>query len=326
MARAVIAFLVVLIAVGGAFIALNYTPLGQLVNIRTPVTTRADTTTPTETVTTVVGPSPTPRATTTTPTVTQTGPATTQTTTQTPRVEPIVPAELLNPNLLTVSAYWDPGGIYVYDSQQRRLERRIAYRVSCFAFDPNDTRRVYYTDANRMELFLLNTATGERTVVFRHSTYVRCVRFGPGGFVYFSEASGAGADGKIFRFRDGNAELFYVVRLQDVGFWAGDFDFDHRGNLYLSSGNSIPSSLYIVENQVPRVITTLDSSTVGLRYVTQISLRVEGGTLSIARGLLFTDYLSSVYLHDLDTRRTYRIYQNSSFTIDNRLTDVALAS
>jgi sugar lactone lactonase YvrE len=75
------------------------------------------------------------------------------------------------------------------------------------------------------------------------------VKFTPDGFLVFSEATGAGGDGRIWKINEaGEAELFFTIKLADVdGFWAGDFAFDQDGNLYLSSGNLVLSNLYRVD-------------------------------------------------------------------------------
>ncbi|MCS7094823.1 MAG: WD40 repeat domain-containing protein [Thaumarchaeota archaeon] len=314
MGRATLVVLIVVLIVG-AIIALNYTPAGQLLGLVTTVSPTRTThvTTPQQTHTTPTVPLTTTPAQTITTTV--------ATTTPDSEAE-IVDAEIVNPARFYIASY---GQLYIYDHSRGRLESVLQRRISCFDFDPNDPRKLYYTDANNVEIRLFTSESGEKTV-YRHDTYVRCVRFGRDGMLYFSEASGAGADGKIFRLRGESAELFYVVKLRDVdGFWAGDFDFNERGDLYLASGNRIPSSIYFVVNQVPTRIKTIDSSIVGLRLVKQVTLKIGGVTTILARGLLYTDFHNSLYIYDLTTGKTYRFYHNASFTYDNRLQDALLA-
>ncbi|MCS6784396.1 MAG: hypothetical protein NZ581_04290 [Candidatus Caldarchaeum sp.] len=195
-------------------------------------------------------------------------------------------------------------------------------QTACFDFDPRQREKIYHVEANSRDVRLFVLGLGDQGVIFRHSTWVRCVRVGLDGSLYFSEATGAGGDGKIYRIAGERAELFYEVKLTQMhGFWAGHFDFDERGTLYLSNGNSVPSNVYVVENQVPRIITAFDNSVVGIRYVEQITVRAEGTTVNVAKGLFFTDNSSSLYLFDLNSGKAYKIYENTSF---NWLSDVGL--
>jgi hypothetical protein len=61
---------------------------------------------------------------------------------------------------------------------------------------------------------------------------------------------------------------YYTVRLSDVdGFWAGDFIHDSDGNLYLSSGNQIPASIYRVSGgTVSRIYTSNNAPITGMAY------------------------------------------------------------
>lgn len=77
------------------------------------------------------------------------------------------------------------------------------------------------------------------TIVYTHSTFLRDLAVGHDGALYFSESSGAGADGKIWRFdAAGVPNLYYTVPLAKVGgFFAGNFAFSPDGTLYISNGN-----------------------------------------------------------------------------------------
>jgi len=114
------------------------------------------------------------------------------------------------------------------------------------------------------------TATDQ--VAYTHSTYIRDLEYYPtasGGLeVYFSESSGAGADGQIYLLSGGAATLYYTVRLSDVdGFWAGYFIHDSDGNLYLSSGNQIPASIYRVSGRtVSKIYTSNNAPITGMAY------------------------------------------------------------
>jgi hypothetical protein len=113
----------------------------------------------------------------------------------------------------------------------------------------------YYLSGN--QFVIVRADKDGEEVFFTHSTYVRDLALDDRGNLYFSEASGAGRDGKVYRVvpdagaAPATAVLVCTVRLQDVGFWAGDFAFGRTADggldtdtLYLSSGNQIPASLY----------------------------------------------------------------------------------
>jgi len=160
------------------------------------------------------------------------------------------------------SAYhcaFDPrsGTLYLNDSNS----------FDFYSADPSIVRRpqkgrIYFTDARQRpgavyELAgntakpIFNFASAAVRVVFTHTTYVRDVAFDPSGNLYFSEAFGAGKDGKIYKFDPAAhaASLFYTVPLASVGgSWAGDFTFSPDGHLYLSTGNRVGGSVYRVDD------------------------------------------------------------------------------
>jgi WD40 repeat protein len=87
--------------------------------------------------------------------------------------------------------------------------------------------------------------------VYTHSTYLRDIAFDPSGNLYFSEATGAAADGKIYKLNlaAGTATVFYNVSRASVGgFWAGDFTFSPDGHLYISTGNVVGGRVYRVDD------------------------------------------------------------------------------
>ena len=139
---------------------------------------------------------------------------------------------------------------------------RPSRRLYSFSFHPAIPQKLYYVNANEYKIYrTLQTASGwtPEEVVYSHNTYVRDLAFafdkaGKLG-LYFSEATGAGGNGKIYKIEDGTASLFYAVELADVGgFWGGNFAFDDKNNLYLSSGNQIPASIYKVEGGIVKEI------------------------------------------------------------------------
>ena len=81
--------------------------------------------------------------------------------------------------------------------------------------------------------------------------------------VYFSQACGSCGDGYIYYIDDiGETQLYYTVRLDEMpnpgcglgGYWSGNFFFDEDDNLYLSSGNHVPSSLFRVAGAGPDTV------------------------------------------------------------------------
>lgn len=88
-------------------------------------------------------------------------------------------------------------------------------------------------------------------VAFTHNTYIRDAAFDPSGNLYFSEASGAGKDGKIYKLDPvrHTASLFYTVTLASIGgSWAGDFAFSPDGHLYVSTGNVVGGKVFRVDD------------------------------------------------------------------------------
>ncbi|MEA1865909.1 MAG: hypothetical protein U9N46_12125, partial [Euryarchaeota archaeon] len=120
--------------------------------------------------------------------------------------------------------------------------------------------------------------------------------------LYFSEATGAGGNGKIYKIVDGKASLYYEVKLADVGgFWGGDFAFDDKGNLYLSSGNRIPASIYKVEGgRVEEIFKDEKESIKGFVY--------QDGALYCA------NWQTKIYRLDISTKERTVVYSNTKRT------------
>lgn len=60
--------------------------------------------------------------------------------------------------------------------------------------------------------------------IYKHKTWIRAVRVRPSSqnkreVIYFSEATGGGDDGKIYRLINNKTVLYLVVSLDKVGFW-----------------------------------------------------------------------------------------------------------
>ena len=152
-----------------------------------------------------------------------------------------------------------PGSVYHYNADsgiEDIIYTRPSKRLYSFAFHPEIPEKLYYVNANEYKIYRthqISLGWALEEVVYTHDTYIRDIAFafdsdGELG-LYFSEATGAGGDGKIYRIEDGSATLYYEVKLADVdGSWAGDFAFDAKSNLYLSSGNRVPARIYKVDD------------------------------------------------------------------------------
>lgn len=154
----------------------------------------------------------------------------------------------------------DPvGSVYRVDSliaPGTPIYTRTSGQIYSFTFHPAIPQKLYFVNANDVSIFraveISSGTWGAEEVVLSRDTYVRdlAFRFNEAGELrlYFSEATGAGGNGMIYEvLGDGSAVPFYEVDLSTVGgFWAGNFAFDDAGNLYLSSGNSIPAMIYKV--------------------------------------------------------------------------------
>lgn len=135
-----------------------------------------------------------------------------------------------------------PGTVYsVLDGREHIFHRRGAGNVYSVAFTQDGT--LHFVNGNDTKIFQV-VGSRER-VIHTHHTYVRDIAFDGNDTLYFSEATGAGSDGRIYWIQRGNPSLFAEIPLDEVGgFWAGDFAFDINNNLYISTGNRIPASIY----------------------------------------------------------------------------------
>lgn len=175
----------------------------------------------------------------------------------------------------------DPiGRIYKYENGVlSEFYKRSRGQIYSVAVSPDGS--VYFSDANDKYLYRLQA--GRELPVYTHTTYLRHVRLDSIGRLYFSEATGAGGDGTVYRLEGGTAYPYYQVRLAEVGgFWAGNFGFDKDGFLWLSSGNRVPANLYkVVEFKPQRVFTSAGS--------------ISGFCFTTDGDLLYTDWRQTLY-------------------------------
>jgi parallel beta-helix repeat protein len=205
-----------------------------------------------------------------------------------------------------------PGSVYHYNTTteiEETVYTRPSRNLHSFTFHPHIPQKLYYVNANKNKIYrTLQTPSGwtPEEVVYTHTTYVRDIAFAfdkDGELrLYFSEATGAGENGKIYKIEDGKASLYYEVKLADVGgFWAGDFAFDDKDNLYLSSGNQIPASIYKVEGgKVKEIFKDEKECISGLIY---------------ANGALYyANWGTKIYQLDISTKERTVVYSNTKRT------------
>lgn len=174
-----------------------------------------------------------------------------------------------------------PGRVYYQGSaSEQTLMQAAAGRIYSVKVGPDGG--VVVVDANTYDV--LTWAGGAPQVLYHHTTYVRDTAFDAQGRLYFSEATGAGGNGRIYRLDDSGPMVFYTVNLASVGgFWAGHFGFAPDGTLYLSSGNRIPASIYRVTGGVPAV------------FFNDPSGSIAGFDFDAAGNLYYADWFSRIY-------------------------------
>jgi len=231
-----------------------------------------------------------------------------------------MPVVEMKPGTMTVMERFAP--IYYADGGETRgsvyyaasstapdniIYTRPSGRLYSFTFHPGVPEKLYYANANQNDIYMVaETGSGwsAESTIFTHKTYVRDIAF---AFdqnsdlgLYFSEATGAGGDGTIYRIDGAAATPIYTVKLADVGgFWAGDFAFDYDGNLYLSSGNQVPASIYKVATgtgAITRIFESRDTSIAGLVF--------RDGRL------YYADWRQNIYRLDLGSGTSTLYYTN----------------
>ena len=163
------------------------------------------------------------------------------------------------------------GSVYeIRDGEPRAIFTSARGHVYHAAFAPDGT--LYVSNSNDTTVSRV-TSGGMSVVVYRHGTYVRDLAFDPSGRLYFSEASGARADGTIYQLdlATSRATPFFRVQRSAVGgFWAGDFAFDASGKLYVSTGNRIGGHIYRRdESPVPTLVSVYalpDAAVTGIAF------------------------------------------------------------
>ncbi len=207
--------------------------------------------------------------------------------------------------------------LYHYEySTNRMIEEDLTdHNIEFFTFHPGIKEKIYYTDRSKEIWLHLRGVNAPDSDVYTHQNYVASLRFGPGDRLYFSEAYGGGGNGKIYVFEGNVPRVYYEVSLHDLGYWSGEFAFDDSGTLYLANGNIGSSGLYQVTGNGVVNLVIFDFPTTGLRYVGNVILKVGQKSVNVARGLMFSDMGSNVYLYDLDEGALYKVFTDVSMRI-----------
>jgi hypothetical protein len=187
-----------------------------------------------------------------------------------------------------------------------KIYTRPTGRIYSFLFAPWDANRLYFVDANQFRIYVKNLSPGAppESVVHTHTTYVRDIGVDRDGWMYFSEATGAAGDGKIWRLNgDGSASPYYTVSLSRLGgFWSGNFCFDRDGVLYLSTGNEVGASVYRVD---------VATNTVSKLY-TDPAGSIKGITFGQDGLLYYADWRQRIYALDLEAGTRTQVYYNAA--------------
>ncbi len=166
--------------------------------------------------------------------------------------------------------YASRGAIWRYHPETHTVSmvyQRPSGRLTNFVLEyfPNKIYFIYNDQPYIYEVTRFLGRWQSPQIIYTHSTYVRDLAVGPGGYLYFSEASGSRGDGKIYRLVGNTPSLYYTVRLSEIGgFWTGDFAFDEKGTLYLATGNQTSAAIYKVVNGHPTFIYRATHPVVGI--------------------------------------------------------------
>jgi WD40 repeat protein len=200
-----------------------------------------------------------------------------------------------------------PGAIHkLQGGAVTEVYRRPSGNLSSVAVSP--TGEIFFCNANDRRVYKIEN--GQEKSVYTHNTYVRSVAFDSHGVLYFSEATGGGGDGTIYRLNGSTAVPFHSVRLSEIdGYWAGDFAFDRQGTLWLSSGNRRPANLYkLVNGSLTLVLASADP--------------IDGISFAHDGSLLYTRQ-SFIYQVTLPSLKTFLLYQSPKSPANTWLTGVA---
>lgn len=197
-----------------------------------------------------------------------------------------------------------PVGATVYEHPAGAIAAVALFGYSQAYFVPANSRVILKTDGRDVRQ------------VHEHTTYIRDIAFNSRGELFFSEASGGGANGVIHSLgnletrRKRTAQRVLTVELSQLGgYWGGDFAVSPSDTIFVSTGNRTPGALY------ERVGSTFER-----RYSFEES--ITGFAFTSARRLLFTDHRQTLHaLEDFSRRSTFY-----SVPPDRSMTDVAVVT
>jgi len=229
-----------------------------------------------------------------------------------------------------VDSYKTPGAAYRIVNREPHVffERRLGSISSIALYNG----RLYFCSINDKRIYLREGQ--QERVVFEHGTYVRDISVDLNGNLYFSQASGANGDGKIYKLSPpvdelGSKQQFSIskeerpiwIYLKTVdGFWSGDFTFDSQGNLYLSTGNRIPGFIYKVQREENGKYGFPRKSYQDTKGVIK-GIAIDPSNLHF---VYYVDWDRTIYKLDISNlRRSVEFSGNISRSRDPHLSDVA---
>ncbi len=214
-------------------------------------------------------------------------------------------------------------GVQDYTGGAGTPEHTATMQIIPFAAFRSESGEIEYTMED--PIFVHSFPIAERETEPINNISALAVRhIGDGNYrVYFSTSSGATADGQIYYVDStGTAQPYYTVRLSDMltpsceglgGYWSGAFVFDESNNLFLSSGNHSPSTLYRVSGAGFDTVTG-DPVWVHMRE----SGSMVGMDIESPSSLYFVDSGDdNIYRLDLETFAEVAIFHDAS--IENLL-------
>lgn len=205
-----------------------------------------------------------------------------------------------------------PGSIYHLDPATgvvTTVYARPSGRIASFSvfYYPYKLYYVSGTDGNVYRTDYVSGAWQPEVAVFTHSTTVRQMEFAtPGGGqseLFFSEAHGSGADGKIYRLDGSKPVLYCAVRRGDIGgSWAGHFTIASSNLLYLATGATSGGRIF---------------SVTGGKVVTEVFHDPQGGTgglTALPGALYYADLASRIQRVHLANGKRSLVYAGKTHT------------
>ncbi|HWQ18930.1 MAG TPA: Ada metal-binding domain-containing protein [Methanotrichaceae archaeon] len=219
--------------------------------------------------------------------------------------------------LAFVDSKENPGSVKIVDPDEGTVGKiftRDSGKICALAMD--GLGHLYFVDDNSRSIFEARPRQRSVEAIFTHKDIIRDLqlRFIEGvRRLYFSDATGAGGDGIIYYLNEtGHAAIYYSVgytmRQTDVaGYWDGSFTFDDDGNLYLSSGNRKPASIYRITGAGPNAVSGSDSE-----IYTDKSGPIMGIQYVSPKYIYYADHGSKIYKLDLSNFERVEVYNGNA--------------